>query len=93
MPRTALTVNTFQNPDGSPVANGYLLISLNQDGSVNNTQLQFNQVKVLLDSSGVITGSPTFWPNASISPPGTYYIISVYSASGQLVAGPNKLTV
>jgi len=84
-----LLVNTFQNPDGSPVANGYIKIRLNVDGSINDGQLQSNYVNLPLDSSGVISGSPTFWPNSEISPSGTYYVENVYKANGQLVAGPS----
>ena len=91
--RTALTVNTFQTPDGKPVALGKLTFRLVIDGSVSNEQIQSNKVVIPLNSSGVITGSPTFWPNASIAPPGTYYVQSVYTAAGQLVAGPNVVTV
>ena len=91
--RIVLPVNTFQNPDGTPVANGYLLIRLNQDGSVNDTQIQSNFTQISLDSSGSIVGSPTFWQNANINPPGTYYILSVFSATGQLVSSPNVVTL
>jgi hypothetical protein len=93
MPKIALPIHTFQYPTGAPVANGFIVISLSQAGSVNDTQLQSNSTRIPLDSSGVIAGSPTFWPNADISPAGTCYIVSVYSAQGQLVAGPNKITV
>lgn len=93
MSQIALIVNTFVNPDGSPVANGYMKIRLSEDGSVNNTQIQSNFTTVALDSLGTIIGSPVFWPNASINPPNTYYIQLVYEASGQLVSGPSKVTV
>ncbi len=93
MPRIALTVTNFQNPDGSPVALGYLLFQLNTNGSVSSTQISSQITRIPLDSSGNITGSPTFWPNASIAPSGTYYIRSVYSAQGQLLSGPSKVTV
>ena len=93
MAQTALTVNTFVNPDGSPVANGYIRIRLSQDGSVNNIQIQATYTEISLNSSGVIVGSPLFWPNSEISPSKTYYIIIVYSATGQEVAGPNIVTV
>jgi hypothetical protein len=93
MHKVALTVNTFQTPDGNPVALGNLTFRLVIDGSVNNEQIQSNKVVIPLNSSGVITGSPTFWANADIAPPGTYYIQSVYTAAGQLVSGPNLVTV
>lgn len=93
MAQTALTVNTFVNPDGSPVANGYIRIRLSQDGSVSSHQIQSNYTEIALDSNGTITGSPLFWPNADISPSGTYYILLVYAATGQIVSGPSIVTV
>lgn len=93
MPRQALTVTNFQNADGSPVANGYLRIRLSQPGSASSGQIQTNFTKINLDSNGNIIGSPTFWPNSSILPAGSYYILEVFNASGQLISGPSKLTV
>jgi hypothetical protein len=91
--KISLVVNTFQNPDGSPVANGYILIRLCLDGSVDDDQINSNYTQINLNSSGVIIGSPTFWPNIDISPSGTYYIMFVYSSDGQIVSGPLKVTV
>ena len=93
MARQPLVVNTFQYPDGTPVANGYLIFRLSVDGSVNDTQIQRTFTKILLNSSGVVTGSPMFWPNSAILPAGSYYVMTVYSAVGQIVAGPNKVTI
>lgn len=94
MAHVALTVNTFVNPDGTPVANGYMMIRLNTNGSTSGgIQIQDNFTKTLLDANGTVTGSPLFWQNADISPAGSYYIYSIYTAKGQLVSGPNKLTL
>lgn len=93
MAQTALTVNTFVNPDGTPVANGYIRIRLNQDGSVSGNQIQASYTEIALDSNGTIIGSPVFWPNANINPSGTYYILLVYATTGQLVYGPNIVNV
>jgi hypothetical protein len=93
MAKIPLVVNTFVDASGAPIANGYLIVRLNVDGSVNDTQLGSAFAKLLLNSSGQIVTGPIFWPNASIAPPGTYYIQSVYTAAGQLVSGPNKITV
>jgi len=93
MSQVALVVKTFVNPDGTPVNSGYIRVRLSQDGSVNNSQIQANFVTLALDSLGTIVGSPLFWTNGSISPSGTYYIQEVYSATGQLVSGPTKVTV
>jgi hypothetical protein len=91
--RTSLPLTNFQNADGTPVANGTLQIRLNVNGSVNDTQVQSNSYTVRLDASGDVLDSPTFWPNADILPAGTYYVLSVYSQQGQLVGGPNVLTI
>ena len=93
MAKTTLPITNFQNADGTPVANGTLQIRLNINGSVSDTQIQSNSTTVALDASGNVVGAPTFWPNAAISPAGTYYVLSVYSIQGQLVGGPNVLTI
>jgi hypothetical protein len=91
--KVQLPLRIFTLPSGSPVANGYLMIRLSIPGSVNDTQIQSNFVKVPLDSTGTVIGTPTFWHNTDISPPGTSYIQSVYTSQGQLISGPNKLTI
>jgi len=93
MAQVGLTITKFVNPDDSPVANGSLTIRLSQDGSVNDTQVQSVFTRIPLDAGGNVLGSPVFWPNNEISPPNTYYILRVYAASGQLVSGPNIVTV
>jgi hypothetical protein len=93
MARSPLPITNFQTPDGNPVVNGYVLIRLSDDGMASGDQIQSNFTKLLLDSSGNLIGTPLFWPNASITPAGSYYIIQVYEANGQLVSGPNKITV
>jgi len=93
MSKTALVVNTFVNPDGTAVSSGTVEMRLNIDGSVNDTQLQSTFTSFLLNASGQLIGSPTFWPNSQISPIGTYYVQKVYNSNGLLVAGPNKVTV
>ncbi len=93
MARSPLPITNFQTPDGNPVINGYVLIRLNDDGSASSEQIQSNFTKLALDSSGNLVGSPLFWPNAEINPTGSYYIIQVYEANGQLVSGPSRVTV
>ena len=93
MSQVSFPITTFQLPNGAPVANGSIIIRLNTDGSVSGNSIDSNFAPIALNSSGVITGSPLFWQNSSISPVGTYYILTVYSAQGQKVAGPLKVTV
>lgn len=81
IPTAPLEPSVYLYADNTPVANGYLLLSLYPAGGQenNNVQLQSNAIKVPLSSSGAIITN-TF--------PIANYIAYVYSAQGQLVAGP-----
>ena len=85
-------LSNFQYPDGTPVANGSIIIRLSQDGTSGGVQLPSYFGTRQLDSSGN-SGTITLITNASISPAGTYYVYEVYSSAGLLVSGPNLLTV
>ena len=90
MAQIPFPITTYQLADGTPLANGYLLVRLSQEGSTADSQLSNRSVTVPLDGSGqIITNS--FYPNNTIFPSGTYYIISAFTATGQLVCkGLNK---
>jgi hypothetical protein len=92
MAKIPFPITTYQFANGLPVANGKLSVRLSQEGSVADGQLGVSPVTIPLNSSGAIV-SGTFWPNSEILPVGTYYVISVYTQQGQLVAGPNKVTL
>jgi hypothetical protein len=80
---------TFQYPDGSAVANGYLLVTLDQDALAPG-ELSFSagrSTKVTLDANGTVA-NPVTVPSSSLIPPTTNYVIRVYSAQGELVRGP-----
>jgi hypothetical protein len=85
---TTLVQTTYVNPDGSPVANGTLLIRLNRDGITSDKQIQSNFIRIPLDSQGRVTGSPVLPLTSAITPSGTYYIGKVYNSTGQLVGIP-----
>lgn len=85
MAKMPLPITNYQQVDGNPVANGYLIVWLNRDGRVAGNHIQFNATIVPLDSNGNISGTHTFWPNADIIPSGTYYIVDVHSQLGQLI--------
>ena len=87
----------FQDSEGNVLANGYLLFVLNQDGIV-NTSVQVcagYSIQVPLNSSGSVAASPVqnLWPTDVLTPSGNFYMVSAYSASGQLVWGPNPQSV
>ena len=84
----------FFDPEGNPIAGGHVDISLSTDcQTTGNTQIGSGIVtKIPLDTTGTITGSYLIWQNASLTPSGSYYILSVYTSSGQLVQGPDVMT-
>lgn len=95
--KNQITGGGFQDALGNPLALGYLQFELSQDSQVNGTtQIAAGYiVKINLDSSGNISTSPaqSVWPNDVISPVGTFYLVSAFSANGQLVWGPNAQQV
>ena len=89
---------TFHAANDAPIANGLLSIRLNVDGNVDTGSgtLQLCsgiEVKIPLNQFGIVNGNLNVWPNADITPSGTYYVYSVYSAKGDLVLGPSIVTV
>ena len=91
--KNQLSGGAFQDAVGNVLANGYLILQLSQDAQVNgNTQVVGGyEITINLDASGNVVTSPaqSVWPNDVLSPAGTFYNVSGYTASGQLVWGPN----
>ena len=80
---------TFQYPDGTPVANGYLIVTLDQDALAPG-ELSFSAgryTKIPLDSSGTVA-NPVTVPSSSLTPSTAQYIIKVFTAQGELIRGP-----
>ncbi len=80
---------SFSDSAGNLLVNGYLIFQLTQDITVNtNVQICSGRtIRVDLNSTGSIPTLPvtSFWPGT--------YLVSAYSASGQLVWGPNMVSV
>jgi hypothetical protein len=95
--KNQITGGGFQDALGNVLAGGYLVFELSQDAQVNGTtQIAAGYtVRINLDSSGNVATSPaqSIWPNDVLSPNGTFYLVSAYSAIGQLVWGPNAQQV
>jgi hypothetical protein len=95
--KVQLTGGAFQDPEGNLLANGFLLMELNQDAQVNtSTEVCAGFVlKILLDANGNVAASPAqyVWPNDVLSPGNTFYTVTAYTAQGQLVWGPNTQLV
>lgn len=85
----------FQDILGTPIANGYLLFELSDSASVNTTTkiAAGFTVKINLDGSGNVAANSSIWANDVLSPSGTFYHVSAYSSTGQLVWGPNAQQV
>lgn len=92
-----LSGGEFQDANGDVLANGYLLFRLSQDAVANSSeQICSNiDIKILLDDDGNVQSDPAqyLWPNDVLSPSGTFYMVSGYTAAGQRVWGPNAQQV
>lgn len=93
MPQVTFPLTNFQTPDGNPVSFGTVWVRLSTNGNASGNQLWNTVVQLTLDTSGNFLGSTLFWTNGSILPAGTYYIVQVFSQTGQLVYGPAKLII
>lgn len=95
MARVAFPITTFQDAEGNPLSFGYVLLSISTDvNTPDPAQLCEGMIsKIVLDANGSVTGSPTVWPNASLSPASTVYLYSTYRQNGQEVAYNIPLTV
>jgi hypothetical protein len=98
--KVQLSGGAFQDALGNVVANGYIIMQLSQDAQVTGASPEIQitagrTLKINLDSSGNIAASPAqyAWPNDVLTPANTYYTVAVYTASGQLVWGPNAQQV
>src|SRR5579863_3069306 len=83
---------TFQNPDGSAVANGILKLTLSQAANISGTaQIAPTEVTIQLNSSGAIPANTTILANDELTPAGTTYYATLFNgnknSSGAYVAG------
>jgi hypothetical protein len=86
MAQNSLPLTQFTDAEGNDLSDGFLLINISTDVQTPTGQLGANQkVRVQLDGSGSVSGTPLFWPNASLLPLGTVYLLRAYTNAGQLV--------
>jgi len=92
--RVQLINGYFEDSEGNPLALGYLLFELIQNTSVNGFIVCAGSiVKILLDVNGNIAANQYIWGNDQMSPINSFYRVTGYSASGQIVFGPNNQQV
>lgn len=77
----------FQDLEGNPLSFGYLLFQLTKDAQVSGTgqACAGAMIRVPLDANGNVAGVVGLWSNAIMTPTDAEYIISAYTAAGQLV--------
>jgi hypothetical protein len=102
-----LTGGGFQDILGNVLAYGTMLMQLNVDANlitpISTTISSNDSILILLDANGDVQTSPaqSVVPNDQLIPINlnggrdgdTFYTVSVYSAEGQLVWGPNAQQV
>ena len=89
-----LTGGNFQDSEGNLLALGYIEMRLSQDGSVNDSQVCSGIViTITLDSNGDCDTGQYVWGNDALAPANSFYKVTVYSAEGQIVWGPNNQQV
>ena len=75
---------TFVDPQGNPLANGYLVMRLSHDGqsATPNQVVSSLTQRVTLNSSGQIGPAVAIYSNTGLLPANTFYRITVYAADG-----------
>jgi Pectate lyase superfamily protein len=95
--KVQLTGGPFEDAMGNVLANGYLTMTLSQDGTVPSVALVGAGVGITiqLDSNGNIVSSPaqSVWGNDVIRPDNTYYRVTGYTQQGQPAWGSNNQQV
>lgn len=95
MPAQQPYIFTFQDPAGNPLAGGRVEFRLNVDISTaasSGSQICAGRTATAtLDSNGSCTVS--LWPNGTLLPSGSVYVVTAYTALGQLAwSGQMTLT-
>lgn len=97
MAKVQVIGGAFQDAQGNVLANGYLIFELSQDEQATGAAQigSGRKVQINLNSSGSIDQSVAqfIWPNDLLAPVNSFYKVSGYNASGQLVWGPNNQQV
>ncbi len=105
-PNLTLSGGAFEDLEGNPLANGYLILELSHDENYAAGPYQIAaglKIKVQLDSSGNINPTVNVWSSDVLTPPGSYYTVTAYKFDGTqadrnsqfwiLSSSPNPLNV
>jgi hypothetical protein len=89
-----LTGGGFQDPEGSLLVDGYLLMTLSQDANVGGVNICSGiEIKIQLDASANAVAGQFVWGNDVLLPVNTFYRVIGYTAQGQPAWGPNNQTI
>jgi hypothetical protein len=92
----------YQDSEGNVLADGYLILRLNQDSVVNTSQVCAGiDIKIQLDSDGNVASSTStppapdqfVWGNDQLTPINSFYKISGFANNGQPSWGPNNCQI
>src|ERR1035438_7351512 len=90
----ALTGGHFQDSQGDPLNLGYLKMKLSSDEEVNDSLICSGlEITITLDASGNCNAGQSVWGNDVMLPVNSYYKVTAYTASGQIVWRPNNQQV
>jgi hypothetical protein len=102
MAKVQLTGGAFQDSEGNVLNLGYLVMELSNDEQIPSTTQIGSGIKVTieLDANGNVFGTETLdlpkqyvWPNDLLTPAGSYYRVTAYTAKGQIAWGPQDVQV
>jgi len=95
--KTVTASVAFQDGAGNVLANGTLILRLNQLANAvlsGGGQIEPISVVIPLASTGLITGAPVnLWANDQLTPTGTFYVMQLFNSNGLRVAGPVNWTI
>lgn len=88
MTKTIQSTVAFTDPQNNPLANGLLILDLNQASEVSSGggQVAPMRVAITLDSSGKIPANTSVFANDELNPSGTAYRAKLYNSNLSLVA-------
>jgi len=105
-PNLILSGGAFEDLEGNPLANGYLIMELSHDANYSAGPYQITagiKLKIQLDASGNINPTVQVWSNDILTPAGSYYTVTAYKSDGTqayrnsqfwvLAASPSPLNV
>ena len=89
--KTQLSGGSFQDSEGNLLSGGYLTMRLNQDGVVNTSQVCAGiKITITLDGYGSVIAGQYVWANDVLLPTNSYYVVTAYTANGQIAWGNNN---